>query len=54
LLVHVLPFGHETSLSLLAWIAGGGSAAILYVPLRRYEVRPWIAERSGWRSSWRR
>jgi hypothetical protein len=47
LLVHVLPFGHEASFSLIAWLAGGGSAAILYVLLRRYEVRPWIAVALG-------
>ena len=47
LLVHVLPFGHEASFSVIAWLAGGGSAALLYVLLRRYEVRPWIAVALG-------
>jgi hypothetical protein len=47
LLVHVLPFGHEASFSVIAWLAGGASAAILYVLLRRYEVRPWIAVALG-------
>ena len=32
---------------MIAWLAGGGSAALLYVLLRRYEVRPWIAVALG-------
>ena len=43
LIVHVLPFSHTTSFSLLAWLGTGGSAAILYVLLRRYEVPIWLA-----------
>ena len=43
LLVHVMPFSHQTSFSLLAWLAAGGSAAILYVLLMRFEVSPWLA-----------
>jgi hypothetical protein len=47
LLVHVLPFGHETSFSLLGWLAAGGSAALLYVLLMRFEVSPWLAVALG-------
>jgi hypothetical protein len=43
LLVHLMPFSHGTSFSLLGWLAAGGSAALLYVLLMRYEVSPWLA-----------
>jgi hypothetical protein len=47
LIVHILPFGHTASFSVLAWLAAGGSAAILYVLLRRYEVPVWLAVALG-------
>jgi hypothetical protein len=43
LVVHVLPFDHEASFSAIAWLAAGGCGALLYVLLRRFEVRPWLA-----------
>ncbi|HVE68079.1 MAG TPA: hypothetical protein VNB64_05805 [Solirubrobacteraceae bacterium] len=43
LLVHVLPFGHETSFGVLAWLASGACAGVLYVLLRRFGVRAWLA-----------
>jgi hypothetical protein len=37
-LVHVLPFGHETSFSMLAWLFTAGCATLAYVLLRRFEI----------------
>jgi hypothetical protein len=47
LLVHVLPFGHETSFSGLGWLAAGASASVLYVLLRRFGVSAWLAVALG-------
>jgi hypothetical protein len=47
LLVHVLPFGHEASFSLLGWLASGACAGVLYVLLRRFDVSPWLAVALG-------
>lgn len=47
LLVHVLPFGHEASFGAIAWLASGASAALLYVLLRRFGVRAWLAVALG-------
>jgi len=38
LLVHVLPFGHTFSFSLLAWLSAGACAAVAYVLMRRFGV----------------
>ncbi|MDX6697427.1 MAG: hypothetical protein QOE65_824 [Solirubrobacteraceae bacterium] len=43
LLVHVLPFGHQGSFSVLAWLASGACAGVLYVLLRRFGVSAWLA-----------
>ena len=37
-LVNVLPFGHETSFSLLAWVFTAACATLAYVLLRRFEI----------------
>jgi hypothetical protein len=36
--VHVLPFGHTFSFSLLAWLATGACGGVTYVLLRRFDV----------------
>jgi hypothetical protein len=38
-LVHVLPFSHDFSFSLLAWLSTAGIAALAYVLMRRFEIR---------------
>ena len=43
-LVHLLPFGHTFSFSLLAWLSSGAAAAVAYVLMRRFGVgRPLAA-----------
>lgn len=42
-LVHVLPFGHTFSFSLLAWLCTGGCGAVTYVLLRRFAVSEAVA-----------
>jgi hypothetical protein len=43
-LVHLLPFGHTFSFSLLAWLSSGGAAAVAFVLMRRFGVgRPLAA-----------
>lgn len=42
-LVHVLPFGHTFSFSLLAWLCTGGAGAVAYVLLRRFDVSGGLA-----------
>jgi hypothetical protein len=37
-LVHVLPFSHETSFSVLAWLFTAGCATLAYLLLRRFEI----------------
>src|ERR671917_728311 len=36
--VHVLPFSHETSFSVLAWLFSAGCAALAYLLLRRFRI----------------
>lgn len=38
LLVHVLPFGHAFSFSLLAWLSSGACAGVAFALMRRFEV----------------
>jgi hypothetical protein len=38
-LVHVLPFSHDFSFSLLAWLSTAAIAALAYVLMRRFEIR---------------
>ncbi|MCW3040143.1 MAG: hypothetical protein JWM31_2048, partial [Solirubrobacterales bacterium] len=42
-IVHVLPFGHTFSFSLLAWLCTGGAGAATYVLLRRFAVGDGLA-----------
>jgi hypothetical protein len=42
-LVHVLPFSHTVSFTLLAWLCSGGAAGVLYVLLRRFDIPVWLA-----------
>jgi hypothetical protein len=43
-LVHLLPFGHTFSFSLLAWLSSGASAGVGFVLMRRFGVgRPLAA-----------
>jgi hypothetical protein len=44
-LVHVLPFDHTTSFSLLAWLAAGGAAAFAYLLMRELKAERQVA---GW------
>ncbi len=37
-LVHLLPFGHTFSFSLLAWLSTAGIAGLAYVLMRRFEI----------------
>ena len=46
-LVHVLPFEHTFSFQLLAYLATGAAAALLYVLLRRFRVPVWLAAGLG-------
>jgi hypothetical protein len=41
--VHVLPFGHTFSFSLLAWLSTAACGTVAYVLMRRFDVRPWLA-----------
>ncbi len=41
--VHVLPFGHTFSFSLLAWLSTAACGTVAYVLMRRFAVRPWLA-----------
>ncbi len=41
--VHVLPFGHTFSFSLLAWLSSAAAGTVAYVLMRRFGVRPWLA-----------
>jgi hypothetical protein len=42
-LVHVLPFGHTFSFSVLAWLCSGTAAGLLYVLMRRVDAPRWLA-----------
>ena len=42
-IVHVLPFGHTFSFSLLAWLATGIAAGFLYVLVQRVGAPPGLA-----------
>jgi hypothetical protein len=45
--VHILPFSHETSFSLLAWLFTAGCATLAYLLLRRFGIRKWLAAGIG-------
>lgn len=45
--VHVLPFGHTFSFSLLAWLCSGAAGATAYVLLRRFAVGDTLAAGLG-------
>lgn len=42
-LVHVLPFSHATSFTLIAWVAIGAAAGTLYALLSEFDVGPRLA-----------
>jgi hypothetical protein len=42
-LVHVLPFSHNLSFSVLAWAAAGGAAAFAYLLMRHFEAPEGLA-----------
>ncbi|MCW3017679.1 MAG: hypothetical protein JWO02_4771 [Solirubrobacterales bacterium] len=42
-IVHVLPFGHTFSFSLLAWLCTGAAGGVTYVLLRRFDVSDGLA-----------
>jgi hypothetical protein len=42
-IVHVLPFGHTFSFSLLAWLSTAACGTVAYVLMRRFDVQPWLA-----------
>ena len=42
-IVHVLPFGHTFSFSLLAWLSTAACGTVAYVLMRRFAVHPWLA-----------
>jgi hypothetical protein len=42
-IVHVLPFGHTFSFSLLAWLSSAACGTVAYVLMRRFAVTPWLA-----------
>jgi hypothetical protein len=46
-LVHMLPFGHELSFSLLAWLFSAGCASLAYILLRRFEISKPLAAGIG-------
>jgi hypothetical protein len=46
-LVHVLPFDHELSFSLLAWLFTAACASLAYVLLRRFEIPKLLAAGIG-------
>lgn len=41
--VHVLPFGHTFSFSLLAWLATAACGTVAYVLMRRFDISPGLA-----------
>jgi hypothetical protein len=41
--VHVLPFGHTFSFSLLAWLSSAACGTLAYVLMRRFAIQPWLA-----------
>jgi hypothetical protein len=41
--VHVLPFGHTFSFSLLAWLSSAACGTVAYVLMRRFAIEPWLA-----------
>jgi hypothetical protein len=42
-IVHVLPFSHTFSFSLLAWLSSAACGTVAYVLMRRFGVQPWLA-----------
>jgi hypothetical protein len=42
-LVHVLPFGHTFSFSLLAWLSTAACGTVAFVLMRRFDVPVWLA-----------
>jgi hypothetical protein len=42
-LVHILPFSHSVSFTLVAWVAIAAAAAALYALLEQFDVEPWVA-----------
>jgi hypothetical protein len=42
-LVHVLPFGHTFSFSLLAWLSSAACGTVAFVLMRRFDVPVWLA-----------
>jgi hypothetical protein len=42
-IVHVLPFSHTFSFSLLAWLSSAACGTVAYVLMRRFAVNPWLA-----------
>ena len=50
-IVHVLPFGHTFSFSLLAWLSSAACGTVAYVLMRRFGVQP-VAGGRRWRSAW--
>ena len=41
--VHVLPFGHTFSFSLLAWLSSAACGTVAFVLMRRFDVPVWLA-----------
>jgi hypothetical protein len=46
-LVHLMPFGHTLSFSLLAWLSTAACAGLVYVLLRRFEIDKRLAVALG-------
>jgi hypothetical protein len=46
-LVHVLPFGHTFSFSLIAWLSTAACGAVAYVLMRRFGISRWLAAALG-------
>src|ERR687894_2225002 len=42
-IVHVLPFGHTFSFSLLAWLSSAACGTVAFVLMRRFGVQCWLA-----------
>jgi hypothetical protein len=42
-IVHVLPFGHTLSFSLLAWLSSAACGKVAFVLMRRFGVQRWLA-----------
>jgi hypothetical protein len=42
-IVHVLPFSHTFSFSLLAWLSSAACGTVAFVLMRRFAVKPWLA-----------